>query len=367
MYTHRIGTILAFVGFGITSALQLVFIGFIIYVNAFIMQAWIINYRPLPFLPAPFIGAIASIAAMIFFIDRGVKKKYNSSKGLVAGISTACVISLVIGFALFNGWFTGHDDEDVDAYQYDEVAQVDPVPILTPMPSDESSDTAKTVKSGSIRSDGEQFIFVDEVTDFLFIPSASGIWTFQTSISGESDPYLWLFNSSGDLLEENDDGAEELNALISFHLTAGSQYTLRAGFYDGGSGFYVLSVSADNTIHSVEWHWREENWDIDGIPSGTMVLSNPITGCNGFRFGLNVKSGDTGVWSIYVWSGDDEPLSSRNRVGSISMSQHDVWVYIDITFSTRDIHWILVHPPIDSNGNWSGWHIFSSIRNFVIE
>ncbi|MDR2578576.1 MAG: DVUA0089 family protein [Chitinispirillales bacterium] len=92
------------------------------------------------------------------------------------------------------------------------------------------------------RTGGE--LTVVEQTDFSFTPSNTGIWTFRTSNNGNSDPYLWLFNANWELITEDDDGGQGSNALITVPLTAGTQYHVRAGFYNNGTGTYRLSVTS---------------------------------------------------------------------------------------------------------------------------
>ena len=79
-------------------------------------------------------------------------------------------------------------------------------------------------------------------TDFSFIPSQTGYWVIYTSQNaGTTDPYLWLLDAAGDILAQDDDGGEGLNAMIKIHLEAGVEYTIRAGYFLGG-GEYVLNV-----------------------------------------------------------------------------------------------------------------------------
>ncbi|MDR3011642.1 MAG: hypothetical protein LBU70_00295 [Chitinispirillales bacterium] len=86
-------------------------------------------------------------------------------------------------------------------------------------------------------------VIVNGQSYFTFTPRSSGVWTFRTSKNGDSDPYLWLYTHNLQLITEDDDGADNRNALISIHLVGGTQYIVRAGFYSGGTGAYTLDVS----------------------------------------------------------------------------------------------------------------------------
>jgi|GEM_PF-6012998 len=79
-------------------------------------------------------------------------------------------------------------------------------------------------------------------TDFTFVPYEGGYWLIDTLHNGESDPMLWLLDSGGEVIAEDDDSGEGLNAQLKVRLEAGAVYTVRAGFFGGGAGDYVLTV-----------------------------------------------------------------------------------------------------------------------------
>ena len=79
-------------------------------------------------------------------------------------------------------------------------------------------------------------------TEFTFIPDQTGYWVISTSHAlGATDPYLWLLDAEGNVIAQDDDGGEGLNALIKIHLEAGTELTIRAGFF-AGAGEYILNV-----------------------------------------------------------------------------------------------------------------------------
>jgi len=79
-------------------------------------------------------------------------------------------------------------------------------------------------------------------TDFSFIAEESGYWVIYTSYNGAGDPYLWVLDSNGRILAEDDDGGEGLNALIKIYLEAGVEYIIRGGFFQEGSGEYLITM-----------------------------------------------------------------------------------------------------------------------------
>ncbi|MCA3287524.1 MAG: M10 family metallopeptidase C-terminal domain-containing protein [Roseomonas sp.] len=63
-----------------------------------------------------------------------------------------------------------------------------------------------------------------------------------------SDPYLRLWNASGTLVAENDDGGPDNNSLLTFTASATGRCYLDVGaFDDGGSGGYRLAISEVST------------------------------------------------------------------------------------------------------------------------
>ena len=79
-------------------------------------------------------------------------------------------------------------------------------------------------------------------TEFTIVVGETDNWLIYTSNNGQSDPMLWLTGPSGSLIATDDDSGEGLNALIKTRLTAGTVYTLRAGFFEDGGGRYTLTI-----------------------------------------------------------------------------------------------------------------------------
>ena len=77
---------------------------------------------------------------------------------------------------------------------------------------------------------------------FKFVPSTSGThyWTSQAKTLG--DPYGFIYNSSGGSLAANDDGAGDLNFLVSYNMTAGTTYYLVAGLHSNSTSGGAYSV-----------------------------------------------------------------------------------------------------------------------------
>lgn len=84
---------------------------------------------------------------------------------------------------------------------------------------------------------------VNGFTEFSFTPGSTGFWRFETSDNGDSDPLLWLFDNEGTIIDRDDDGAGDLNALIVAYLVEGKQYLISADFFADGGGSYTLEVT----------------------------------------------------------------------------------------------------------------------------
>ena len=117
--------------------------------------------------------------------------------------------------------------------------------------SDDYGDNASTTgrvsagesTPGRIETNGDQDWFAISLT-------AGQVYTFHldaASSGGLSDPYLSLYNSSGNLLTSDDDGGGSGNALISYTATTSGTYYLGARAYSSGTGDYVVSANTVTT------------------------------------------------------------------------------------------------------------------------
>ena len=74
-----------------------------------------------------------------------------------------------------------------------------------------------------------------------FTPNRGGIWEFETSNNGNSDPFLTIYDEHMRFLTNDDDSGQGLNALIATILDANTTYIIYAAFFDG-VGSYDLSI-----------------------------------------------------------------------------------------------------------------------------
>ena len=110
---------------------------------------------------------------------------------------------------------------------------------------------------------------VAEATDFVFAPELSGIWEFRTSGSGDSDPYLAIFDCDGNEIGFDDDGAGGNDSLIVIYIDA--PVTIELRFWNGGLGSTTLYADYATTdpslakLTAVEARIIAQTW-LDGHP-----------------------------------------------------------------------------------------------------
>jgi len=81
---------------------------------------------------------------------------------------------------------------------------------------------------------------VSRPTKFSFIPNITGYWVLETS-NNIGDPLLQILDASGQILFEDDDSGDGLNAFLKVYLVEGVEYTIHATFFAGG-GSYRLDI-----------------------------------------------------------------------------------------------------------------------------
>ena len=165
----------------------------------------------------------------------------------------------------------------------------------TPTPRPTRTPTPPPVSNPLSGNGGE--IRVTGATEYKFTPNSTGLWEFSTSENGGSDPYLELYDSFGDILMENDDGAGDYNALILYDLDEGFEYTINVGFYEDDRG----DASCLLTVKFVD-AYTEPTSAYDALPSsGGEVRVNGMTE-------YDFTPDRTGYWEFRTSAnGDSDP------------------------------------------------------------
>ena len=122
---------------------------------------------------------------------------------------------------------------------------------FVPPPDDYASSTetlgriasGETV-SGRIGSVGDEDWFAVEMqAGVAYTIALSGSDTGWGSLP---DPYLWLYDPNGALIDQNDDDGETLNSRLAYTPAMSGTYFIGAGAFGGNTGSYDLTVSSDS-------------------------------------------------------------------------------------------------------------------------
>ncbi|CUH51532.1 M10 family metallopeptidase [Shimia marina] len=141
--------------------------------------------------------------------------------------------------------------------------------------------------------------------DWVAIELTADTW-YEIGLSGAatssgtlSDPYLRLYDSSGNLIGENDDGGQGYESLLGFSASYTGTYYIAAGSYrDGGQGTYEISVetAVPGTVDELadfltEGFWgSERHWNT----SSDNIISVNITG-------LTAAGQQLARWAFEAW------------------------------------------------------------------
>ncbi len=78
---------------------------------------------------------------------------------------------------------------------------------------------------------------------FSFTPSSAGAYNIVSS-GNSGDPYGWLYDSSGNLLDKNDNGTGNSNFSIIYSLSKGKKYYIVAGCTGNNTDSYEINISS---------------------------------------------------------------------------------------------------------------------------
>ena len=149
-------------------------------------------------------------------------------------------------------------------------------------------------------------VWVEQETDYAFVPDTSGAWTLKASDNGDNEdtPLIELYDGFGNWIME----AEAIQGtaydgthfdVITSNLEAGTTYTIHAEH-----GNYTLTVSPYGYIHDVAWDWGNTQVDFGSWLISPLILSTTITNCLSFNLVYElseVQGGDIyGNVAIYV-------------------------------------------------------------------
>jgi hypothetical protein len=122
-----------------------------------------------------------------------------------------------------------------------ELTSVDPLPMADSVGGD-------ALNAGAIAVGGSVDVTIETLADrdwYAVSLVAGTTYTFQTSSDGSgTDAFLYLRNSAGSIVAQDDDAGDSTNSLISFTATSSGTYYIDAGNFDNAStGSYHLFVA----------------------------------------------------------------------------------------------------------------------------
>ena len=124
---------------------------------------------------------------------------------------------------------------------------------------------------------------------YKFVPETTGYYDIFT-IAQSGDPYLFLFDSDGNKLKENDDGLGNLNSLISYYLNGGRAYYIAIQGYRGNA---TISSSLKVTPSIVNCNKISLNESLNvTVASYTYVYEFTAPSTGSFDFYTYENSGD---------------------------------------------------------------------------
>lgn len=154
--------------------------------------------------------------------------------------------------------------------------------------------------SGTLSSAGDR--------DWVAVTLTSGS-TYEVSLDGVtlSDPYLRVYDSSGNLVYYNDDGGAGLNSFLAFTADYTGTFYIAAGAYgDGYSGTYDMTISeavpaAPGTLDELADFLTDGYWESNGSTGRAFDTSssNQIT-VN--LTGLTADGQQLARWALEAWA-----------------------------------------------------------------
>ena len=147
---------------------------------------------------------------------------------------------------------------------------------------------------------------IDGTTGLVFVPAQTGSYEFRTSNSGNSDPFINIYDQNWNEIADDDDSGGGYDVYLSTNLNAGATYHIWLGFWDG----YDPTYSGGTTLTITP---GGSGGPVAPTPPPTTVggaLSSEggsvqVNGAQSFTF----TSGTEGLWIIYSSDcGDSDPF-----------------------------------------------------------
>jgi len=159
---------------------------------------------------------------------------------------------------------------------------------------------------------------ITEAGYYRFEPSQPGVWQFETTDSGDGDPKLWIYDSSGDPYAFDDDSGQGYNALVCVSIS--DFVVVEVSFWDSNTTTTLVITSESSISHDA----------VEGyIPpgGGVVVIRETQT--------LEFTMDRAGFWVFYTMNnGSSDPY--------LTLYDHDGEKYSEDDDSMGDYNALLI-------------------------
>ena len=164
---------------------------------------------------------------------------------------------------------------------------------------------------------------------YTFTAPPDGLYTFISSYN-TGDPYGWLYNSSQNLLTENDDyPGLGRNFRIDYELTIGQQVYIAGGCYSTGTGNYSLTVTNNSalTVSTATWNPSSVS-DSISIPVTSNISWTALSNSPSW---LTVVSPSSGSNNGNITLNATDNTDTSPRTGTITITGGGITQTISVT------------------------------------
>jgi len=220
---------------------------------------------------------------------------------------------------------------EVTSYSESETGNYRIVLSTTPDRSVTEITLGLTLPDSLSDGDGPSRIFPTAFADdYTFIATAGNLVVIDLT-SSEFDTYLWLYDSSGNLLEENDDYDDTSRSLIIYEIPLDGTYTIEVTSYsEGETGQYQISllegtdIFPDRSVTAITYGDTLEGSltvtdGVSRLETGNFADDYTFSGSAGDVVRIDLTSSDFDTY-IFLYDAEDNLLSFDDDFYSVSHS-----------------------------------------------
>ena len=176
---------------------------------------------------------------------------------------------------------------------------------------------------------------------YMFTPSSTGFYTFQSTDNDSYDTIGKLYNSAQVCLAQDDDSGSYYNFKMTYHLQANQKYYLEAGCYAGETGTYTVNVSNSTGLTGlsssaislstsgtakITEQFQRKYFTLTPVPSGSYTIESSAT--SGDPYGWLYNSSGT------IISSNDDGAGNKNFRMNYKLTAGQKYYIVAGCFST---------------------------------